>query len=118
MAQPPTDRQEFERWLNMSMDDRNTARDDGRGFQVPAGPSILDLINNERLLAAGDYRRGLEHGLHTIDTANLEGRKPFYALKTAWAEACTKESSEFRRGVKTVQFIFNTPYKWIAGERP
>jgi len=110
------ERQEFDKWFDQFVEATTPRRPPVS--QQYAGPSILELINNERLLAAGDYRLGLDHGLYTIDKANSEGRKPFYALKSAWAQACAdKKSAEFRRGIETVQFIFNNPYKWIAGER-
>lgn len=84
-----------------------------------AGVSINELIDIEWDRAEGDYRRGIGYARSVIKYANEQGRKPMYALKEAWAKACAKgESAEYRRGIQTVQFIFNTPYKWIQGERP
>lgn len=108
---------EFDEMLEKIMSSNNRT---GRiGFKVPAGPSIIELIEQEIKNATdGGYKAGLRAGIDTIHNANASGRKPFYALKTLYAEACAKGNSEEVRGVRTVQFIFETPYKWRAGERP
>jgi hypothetical protein len=107
---------EFDKMMEDIMSD-NT-RPGRAGFKVAPGPSIIELINDEINSSIGDYKEGVERGLWTIQQANRAGRKPFYALKTAYAQACADGNSEIVRGVRTVQFIFETPYKWIAGERP
>lgn len=112
MTQPPTDRSEFDNWMNQYVE--ASAKVDGRGFKVAQGPSITDLINKERLFAAGDYSVGLGNALIVIAIANDTGKKPFYALTKAIA---AEKNSEVRRGLETAFFIFKTPYKWIAGER-
>lgn len=107
------ERTEFDKWIDQFVEPR---RPEVTGQYT--GMSIIELINNERLLAAGDYRNGLDAGLHAIEKANTEGRKPFYALKELWAQSCGRNATqEFRRGVETVQFIFNNPYKWMNGQR-
>lgn len=105
---------EFDTWLESYMT-RPQPRGNTQMKNAP-GKSIMELINEERLRATGDYETGLRRALDAIDKANRSGKKPFYALKNLYAQACAEGNSEVVRGVKTAQFIFETPYKWIAGE--
>lgn len=107
---------EFDEMLEKIMSSNNRT---GRiGFKVPAGPSIIELIEKERDASKSWYREGLTAALDIIEEANRTGGKPFYALKKGFGHAQALGNSDFTRGFKTAIFIFETPYKWIAGERP
>ena len=119
MTQPPVQRSMFDDWINQYVE--GSAKMNGRGYAVTPGASIIELINIERLFAAGEgeYLRGLEIALMLIDQANFESKKPYYALELAVSDAKQlRLDDEFVRGLEIAFFIFKNPYKWLAGERP
>jgi len=78
-----------------------------------AGPSIIEMIEDERDKAEGSYRHGLDIALDTINGANKKDERPIQWLKSELANAKTTGGTEGEiRGIETALHIFTHTYDW------